>query len=143
MQDFQRSNNFGGSRGHRSSSGRGGNGGGDREMFDAVCVNCGKNCRVPFKPTSGKPIYCSDCFESVEKDRDNGDFSRAPRRNSYDRPQSDRPRFDRPAYTPRREMPQAAPKLDLTELNQKFDELNDKLDLILHSLAHKAETPQE
>jgi len=34
-----------------------------REMFPAVCDECGKQTQVPFQPTSGKPVYCSDCFE--------------------------------------------------------------------------------
>lgn len=33
-----------------------------REMFDAVCSQCGKETIVPFKPRFDKPIYCSDCF---------------------------------------------------------------------------------
>jgi len=36
---------------------------GPREMFPAVCDECGKQTEVPFQPTSGKPLYCSDCFE--------------------------------------------------------------------------------
>ncbi len=35
-----------------------------REMFDAVCANCGKTASVPFRPSGSKPVYCSDCFES-------------------------------------------------------------------------------
>lgn len=35
---------------------------GTREMFDATCSNCGKQCKVPFKPTGSKPVLCSDCF---------------------------------------------------------------------------------
>ena len=35
---------------------------GAREMFSAVCVECGSECQVPFKPTEGKPVYCSACF---------------------------------------------------------------------------------
>jgi len=35
---------------------------GTREMFDAVCAECGKACKVPFNPTDGKPVYCSECF---------------------------------------------------------------------------------
>lgn len=31
-------------------------------MYDAVCDNCGKNCEVPFQPSSDKPIYCNECF---------------------------------------------------------------------------------
>ena len=35
---------------------------GAREMFAAVCAECGKECQVPFKPTEGKAVYCSECF---------------------------------------------------------------------------------
>jgi len=38
---------------------------GPREMFEATCSNCGKEAQVPFRPTSGKPVYCSDCFRSM------------------------------------------------------------------------------
>jgi CxxC-x17-CxxC domain-containing protein len=37
---------------------------GPREMFSATCSSCGKDAQVPFRPTSGKPVYCSDCFRS-------------------------------------------------------------------------------
>ena len=36
------------------------------EMTDVICDKCGKECQVPFKPTSSKPIYCSDCFEKTD-----------------------------------------------------------------------------
>ena len=36
-----------------------------REMFTATCSNCGNEARVPFRPTSGKPVYCSDCFRTM------------------------------------------------------------------------------
>ena len=52
-----------------SMGGGGGYGGGGgfrerrpREMFEATCSNCGKTAMVPFRPTSGKPVYCDDCF---------------------------------------------------------------------------------
>ncbi len=35
---------------------------GPREMHDAVCADCGVETQVPFKPTNGRPVYCSDCF---------------------------------------------------------------------------------
>lgn len=38
---------------------------GPKEMFHAVCDNCGKDCEVPFKPTGNKPVYCSDCFSKM------------------------------------------------------------------------------
>jgi CxxC-x17-CxxC domain-containing protein len=57
------------SSGGYSSGGYSGGGGGydrgPREMFTATCSNCGNEARVPFRPTSGKPVYCSDCFRSM------------------------------------------------------------------------------
>jgi CxxC-x17-CxxC domain-containing protein len=37
---------------------------GPRQMYTATCSSCGKDAQVPFQPTSGKPVYCSDCFRS-------------------------------------------------------------------------------
>ncbi len=69
---------YGGSSSYGSGGGGGGGGGyggggggygerdrGPREMFTATCSNCGKDAQVPFRPTSGKPVYCSDCFRSM------------------------------------------------------------------------------
>lgn len=66
MADFNRNNRFS----------KGGNNGGfkrrdfnDRssrgpvEMHKAICDKCGKNCQIPFRPTNGRPVYCSNCFE--------------------------------------------------------------------------------
>ncbi len=39
-----------------------GGGGGRREMFPAVCANCGIETMVPFKPSGDRPVYCRDCF---------------------------------------------------------------------------------
>ena len=38
---------------------------GPREMFAATCSSCGREAQVPFRPTNGKPVYCSDCFKSM------------------------------------------------------------------------------
>ena len=35
---------------------------GEREMFDAVCADCGQPCQVPFKPIEGRPVYCQECY---------------------------------------------------------------------------------
>ena len=35
---------------------------GQREMFDAVCAECGRPTRVPFQPRDDRPVYCSECF---------------------------------------------------------------------------------
>jgi CxxC-x17-CxxC domain-containing protein len=36
--------------------------GGPREMHKATCAECSQECEVPFKPASGKPVYCRDCY---------------------------------------------------------------------------------
>ena len=47
------------------SSGGGGYDRAPREMFSATCSNCGKEAQVPFRPSGTKPVYCSDCFQSM------------------------------------------------------------------------------
>ncbi|TET40078.1 MAG: zinc-binding protein [Dehalococcoidia bacterium] len=36
-----------------------------RQMFPAVCAECGKETEVPFEPREGRPVYCSDCYSRV------------------------------------------------------------------------------
>jgi CxxC-x17-CxxC domain-containing protein len=48
-----------------SSGGSGGYGSGQRrEMFPAVCAQCGKDTQVPFQPRGDRPVYCSDCYSA-------------------------------------------------------------------------------
>ncbi len=35
----------------------------DRQLVDVTCSSCGKPTQVPFTPTEGRPVYCSDCFQ--------------------------------------------------------------------------------
>jgi CxxC-x17-CxxC domain-containing protein len=37
-----------------------------RQMFPAVCAQCGKPTEVPFEPREGRPVYCSDCYRKVK-----------------------------------------------------------------------------
>jgi CxxC-x17-CxxC domain-containing protein len=37
-----------------------------REYFAVICSKCGNAAQVPFKPRMDKPVYCSDCFRSVQ-----------------------------------------------------------------------------
>jgi CxxC-x17-CxxC domain-containing protein len=60
----------------------------DKPMFDAVCDNCGKPCKVPFQPRNGKPVYCSDCFEKMggqESSRPQGNNQMAEINQKLDR----------------------------------------------------------
>jgi CxxC-x17-CxxC domain-containing protein len=51
----QRSGGFSG--GGRSSA--------NRQMFPAVCAECGTETQVPFEPREGRPVYCSRCYDKV------------------------------------------------------------------------------
>ncbi len=57
---------FGGgsSRGMGGGGSRIGYSSGPREMYTATCSSCGREARVPFRPSGSKPVYCSDCFSA-------------------------------------------------------------------------------
>ena len=40
---------------------------GKRTLYDAVCAKCGKDAKVPFQPTEGKPVYCSECYAEMKE----------------------------------------------------------------------------
>ena len=87
---------------------------GPAEMHSAVCDNCGKSCEVPFRPTSGKPVYCSNCFENQRGSSDSGNSGRFERRN-FERPQNE----------------------SVPASQDKFAELNAKLDSTLKLLENQ------
>jgi CxxC-x17-CxxC domain-containing protein len=37
-----------------------------RQMYPAVCAECGKECEVPFEPREGRPVYCSECYNKTK-----------------------------------------------------------------------------
>lgn len=57
------------------SSGNGGYNSSPRQLYDAVCSECGKQTQVPFSPTPGKPVYCRECFQARRASQ--------PRYNNY------------------------------------------------------------
>ena len=87
MSKFNRGDRSGGSRGGKKYGGRDsrdrGYGGRDSDrptMHKAVCDDCGNDCEVPFRPTSGKPIYCHECFGQHKEEGS----ERSGRRDSRD-----------------------------------------------------------
>ncbi len=40
-----------------------------RQLFPAVCADCGKETEVPFEPSQGRPVYCRDCYRKVSASR--------------------------------------------------------------------------
>ncbi|MEW6363254.1 MAG: zinc-ribbon domain containing protein [Acidobacteriota bacterium] len=39
----------------------------DKVRTTAVCASCGKETTVPFKPTQGRPVYCSSCYQQQKR----------------------------------------------------------------------------
>lgn len=103
---------FGGGRGggfRGRDGGSGGFRGGDREMHDATCDKCKKPCQVPFRPSGGKPIYCSNCFRSEGN--------------------SDSREYSRPSFAPRGQDRASVASGGVSQ--EQFNQLNKKLDAIL------------
>jgi CxxC-x17-CxxC domain-containing protein len=52
----------------------------NKMQYKAVCSGCGKPCGVPFKPSGGRPVFCSECYA---KQQDGGGdeqrFNKQPR----------------------------------------------------------------
>jgi CxxC-x17-CxxC domain-containing protein len=40
-----------------------------RQMFPAVCAECGQDTQVPFEPRGDRPVYCSDCYNKIKLTR--------------------------------------------------------------------------
>ncbi|AKB44153.1 MAG TPA: hypothetical protein PKJ75_02055 [Methanosarcina vacuolata] len=45
--------------------------GGPREMYTAICSDCGAETQVPFKPDPDRPVYCRECLPKHRKPREN------------------------------------------------------------------------
>lgn len=51
-------------------------------LYKATCTACKAQCEVPFKPTHGKDIFCSDCFRGTDKQSPRTSSSRDFRKGS-------------------------------------------------------------
>lgn len=149
---------------NRDRNSRGGGGGyrpggrprfgdrGDRgpvEMHKAICDNCGKECEVPFRPTSGKPIFCSNCFENQ---RGGSDSRRSENRPMFDATCADcgnkcsvpfQPSGDKPVFCSNcfgEKKGNGSRGVEQPKYNEQFEALNSKLDKIL-SLLSPVEKP--
>ena len=76
----------------RRGEGRGFSGGRreQREMFPAVCAQCGKETQVPFEPRTDKPVYCSECFAERRSSGGGGYERSGSRGGGYGRSSSNR-----------------------------------------------------
>ena len=109
---------------------------GDRDsrkplLHDAVCDECGKDCKVPFKPSGEKPVYCSDCFE-----KKGGRSSNRPSRGgSGKRSFNDRDRGNSPQSN--------ISDRSTSQLIEKIETLNTNLDKIINLLSSAGEKKSE
>jgi len=134
---------------------------GDRpEMHEATCSDCGKRCEVPFKPTGDKPIYCSQCFGSHDRNAGAGE-RRAPsreRRSFSDRQMFEatcdncgkrcelpfKPSGDKPVYCSQCfEKGGNTPMPRNNESKEQLEEINIKLDRILKLLLAAKDSQKE
>jgi len=125
----------------------------EREMFEVICDDCGRKCKVPFKPSNDKPIYCSDCFEN-HRDSDRGgrddrrSGGRRDDRRSRDREMFDavcdkcgkpcklpfKPSPDKPVYCEDCFREEGGKNKGGDQYKEQFEALNAKLDKILEAL---------
>ncbi len=49
-------------------------------MHRATCADCGKSCEVPFRPSGGKPVFCSNCFSRRDGSGSGSGSGSGPRR---------------------------------------------------------------
>lgn len=40
-----------------------------KTMYPATCASCHQPAEVPFEPSEGRPVYCSECFSKVREDQ--------------------------------------------------------------------------
>src|SRR3989344_7031822 len=143
MGDYNRNDRSSGGRGDSKYGGRGrggppagGFGGGrdfDRPMYSATCANCGNECKVPFKPTGERPVYCSNCFEKMRGGDDPG------RGGRHD---SGRPSFDDRRSRPHdRDDRRPQPVQNNGQVMELLNSLHIKMDKILNALEPKTVKP--
>lgn len=87
-------------------------------LHKATCTECNKSCEVPFKPSGGRAVFCSDCFKKGEHEA--------------------KPSFgEKPAYKPAYERfaDDSAPKnWDIEQIKEQLKVMNAKLDTILKNI---------
>lgn len=132
---------------------RKGSGGGKSKMYDAVCNECGKDCKVPFQPTGSKPVYCSSCFEKRDDRSDRGGRDRSGR-GRYEKkrmytaicdscgarcevpfkPTSGKPIYCSKCFEDIENGGKPTRRIDNSEVIKSLDMLNDKVNQILRIL---------
>lgn len=70
-----------------------GGGGGQRQMYEITCSNCGNKDMVPFQPRGDRPVLCGDCFRKQKE----GSLPMDGGKNNKDQGVSEEGQTDAPA----------------------------------------------
>ena len=122
---FGGKSSFGGSRGGpKKSWGDSRESDGPVTMHKATCAECGNSCEVPFRPMSGKPVFCKDCFGG-KRDAQGGDARRDTRNGGY-------PKRD---FAPRESSrPQAEGNRGNEDMKRQLEAMNIKLERLIQTI---------
>jgi CxxC-x17-CxxC domain-containing protein len=104
----------------------------DREMFPAICDNCGNDCEVPFRPSGNKPVLCSNCFRK----ENNSSSERRPSFNSRGSDYNNRSSVSRePVREKLKDRSNSnSNSQNYSEIKKQMDIVNAKLDMVLKFL---------
>lgn len=104
--------------------------GGDKQMFDATCGNCGKACQVPFRPVDGRPVFCTDCFSRGNTDGSRNDAPRGDFKRDF------KPSFNQGSSggeTYRAPKPANDPRMN--DVIKQLESMNSKLDKLIGAMS--------
>jgi len=101
-------------------------------MHRATCGKCGNPCEVPFRPISGKMIFCNECFQDK---RESGDTGRDRRNDRF--PQK---RFDDHKSFAKRDFSGDAGKGSDYGMKAQMEALNVKMDRLIKAVESMTNT---
>jgi len=70
----------------------------ERSFTKVICAECGKECEIPFKPSSDRPVYCRECFAK----RKDGDSFRRKRDDNFGEENREFHRRKKPSFSRRK-----------------------------------------
>lgn len=100
-------------------------------LHKATCAECSKTCEVPFRPMSGKPVYCKDCFNPA-----GGSFKEGGRGGDRFPKKDFKPRGE---YTPRSENSSG----NNEAVMKQFEVLNTKIEALTRAVEALASNKAE
>jgi CxxC-x17-CxxC domain-containing protein len=98
-------------------------------LHKATCGQCGNPCEVPFRPLSGKTVYCTDCFQGKRDERGDRESGGYPRKRSNGYKSFAKPNFK-----------DSAMKGSGSGVKEQLEILNAKIDRLIKAVEAMAKT---